>query len=77
MERTHSPAWAAAAIGVWTCVAPWVVTGGVAQPRSITSYLIVGVIATPLALAAASGARDRDARRDLGARQHRSMAGNH
>ncbi|MGW2588271.1 SPW repeat protein [Streptomyces virginiae] len=77
-ERTHSMAWAAAAIGIWTCVAPWVVTGDVAQTRSITSNLIVGVIATLLALAAASGARDRDAgRRDLGAQPYRTMPGNH
>ncbi|MFE5524154.1 SPW repeat protein [Streptomyces virginiae] len=76
-ERTHSMAWAAAAIGIWTCVAPWVVTGDVAQTRSITSNLIVGVIATLLALAAASGARDRDARRDPGAQPYRSMPGNH
>ncbi|MFE2554083.1 SPW repeat protein [Streptomyces sp. NPDC059355] len=75
-ERTHSMAWAAAAIGVWTCIAPWVVTGDVAQTRSITSNLIIGVIATVLALAAASGARDRDTRRDLGAQPYRSMPGN-
>ncbi|MFC9816986.1 SPW repeat protein [Streptomyces virginiae] len=76
-ERTHSMAWAAAAIGVWTCIAPWVVTGDVAQTRSITSNLIIGVIATLLALAAASGARDRDTRRSLGAQPYRSRPGNH
>ena len=59
-ERTHSMAWAAAAIGIWTCVAPWVVAGDVARTRSITSNLITGAIATLLALAAASAARDRD-----------------
>ncbi|MEU6903627.1 SPW repeat protein [Streptomyces virginiae] len=76
-ERTHSMAWAAAAIGVWTCVAPWVVTGDVAQTRSITSNLIVGVVATLLALAAASGARDRDAGSGLGAQSHGRMPGHH
>jgi hypothetical protein len=44
--------------GLWTCVAPWVVAGDVAHPRSITSNLITGAIATLLALAAASAARD-------------------
>ena len=56
-ERTHSMAWAAAAIGIWTCVAPWVVAGDVARTRSITSNLITGAIATLLALAAASMAQ--------------------
>ncbi|GGT79197.1 MULTISPECIES: SPW repeat protein [Streptomyces] len=74
-ERTHSMAWAAAAIGIWTCVAPWVVAGDVARTRSITSNLIIGVIATLLALAAASAARDRTGnRRGPGAREG-SMAG--
>ncbi|MEU6621324.1 SPW repeat protein [Streptomyces litmocidini] len=58
-ERTHSMAWAAAVIGIWTCVAPWVVAGDVAHTRSITSNLITGAVATLLALAAASAARDR------------------
>lgn len=58
-ERTHSMAWAAAAIGIWTCIAPWVVAGDVAHTRSITSNLISGAIATLLAMAAAAGARDR------------------
>ncbi|MFD3549904.1 SPW repeat protein [Streptomyces sp. NPDC058655] len=77
-ERTHSMAWAAAAIGIWTCVAPWVVAGDVAQTRSITSNLITGLIATLLALAAASSARDRADRprgAGAGAREHRTMPG--
>ncbi|MEU1532933.1 SPW repeat protein [Streptomyces fagopyri] len=55
-ERTHSMAWAAAVIGIWTCVAPWVVAGDVAHTRSITSNLITGAIATVLAVAAALAA---------------------
>ncbi|MFF4392206.1 SPW repeat protein [Streptomyces sp. NPDC001552] len=75
-ERTHSMAWAAAAIGIWTCVAPWVVAGDVAHTRSITSNLITGAIATLLALAAASAARDHDTNRhSLGSR--RPMPGAH
>ncbi|WP_331730825.1 SPW repeat protein (plasmid) [Kitasatospora sp. NBC_00070] len=58
-ERTHSMAWAAAAIGVWTCFAPWVVSGDLAHTRSVTSNLITGVVATLLALAATSVATFR------------------
>ncbi|MER6302031.1 SPW repeat protein [Kitasatospora sp. NPDC001539] len=79
-ERTHSMAWAAAAIGIWTCIAPWVVAGDVAHTRSITSNLITGAIATLVALAAASAARDRTAgRRGLraAAPQRPTMPGNH
>ncbi|MEU9298637.1 SPW repeat protein [Streptomyces sp. NPDC048266] len=75
-ERTHSMAWAAAAIGIWTCVAPWVVAGDVAHTRSITSNLITGAVATLLALAAASAARDRADNRH-GARNRRSTADEH
>ncbi|MFD3872139.1 SPW repeat protein [Streptomyces sp. NPDC058623] len=50
---------AAAAIGIWTCLAPWVV----AHTRFITSNLISGVITTLLVLAAASAARDNDTNR--------------
>lgn len=78
-ERTHSMAWAAAVIGIWTCVAPWVVAGDVAHTRSITSNIITGAIATLLALAAASAARDRtdNFRRGTGpAARDRTMPGN-
>ncbi|MFE2537279.1 SPW repeat protein [Streptomyces sp. NPDC059371] len=74
-ERTHSMAWAAAAIGIWTCVAPWVVAGDVAHTRSITSNLITGVIATLLALAAASAARDHDTTRGGTDNRHGNMPG--
>ncbi|MFD6891141.1 SPW repeat protein [Streptomyces sp. NPDC059957] len=49
-ERTHSKAWAAVAIGIWTCIAPWVVADGIAHTRSITSNLLASAIATLLAL---------------------------
>ncbi|MFI8086395.1 SPW repeat protein [Kitasatospora sp. NPDC086009] len=75
-ERTHSMAWAAAALGIWTCVAPWVVAGDVAHTRSITSNLITGAIATLLALAAASAARDRATTgQATGNRRNRPMPG--
>ncbi|MFD9520713.1 SPW repeat protein [Streptomyces sp. NPDC059979] len=75
-ERTHSMAWAAAAIGIWTCIAPWVVAGDVANARSITSNLITGAIATLLALAAASAARDHNTTRH-GPASRRPMPGAH
>ncbi|MFC8583022.1 SPW repeat protein [Streptomyces sp. NPDC057217] len=75
-ERTHSMAWAAVVIGVWTCFAPWVVAGDVARTRSITSNLIAGAAAALLAFVAASAARDRTDNRH-GARGRRSTADEH
>ncbi|GGT04424.1 SPW repeat protein [Streptomyces chromofuscus] len=66
-ERTHSMAWAAAALGVWTIIAPWVVAGNVDTTRTITNNVIVGVIALVLALAAASSASTRSDRGMRGA----------
>ncbi|MER7576747.1 SPW repeat protein [Streptomyces sp. NPDC126514] len=66
-ERTHSMAWAAAALGAWTIVAPWVVAGDVDTTRTITNNVIVGVIACLLALAAAAGANMPSGRRSRGA----------
>ncbi|MFF1446294.1 SPW repeat protein [Streptomyces sp. NPDC058295] len=59
-ERTHARAWAAAMIGVWTIVAPWVVAGNVDTTRTVVNNIIVGVIALVLALATASAAGDTD-----------------
>ncbi|KOX20671.1 MULTISPECIES: SPW repeat protein [unclassified Streptomyces] len=72
-ERTHSMAWAAAVIGVWTCFAPWVVAGDVARTRSITSNLIAGALAALLAFVAADAARSR-AGDSRGARNRRAAA---
>ncbi|MFB9463795.1 SPW repeat protein [Streptomyces cinereospinus] len=66
-ERTHSMAWAAAALGVWTVIAPWVVSGDVSSVRTITNNVIVGLIALLLALAAAAGANMRSGRGTRGA----------
>ncbi|MFD7438357.1 SPW repeat protein [Streptomyces sp. NPDC059861] len=65
-ERTHSMAWAAAALGAWTVIAPWVVAGDVDTTRTITNNIIVGLIALLLALAAASNASMRSDRRMRG-----------
>ncbi|MFD5101195.1 SPW repeat protein [Streptomyces albidochromogenes] len=53
-ERTHAMAWAAAAIGAWTIVAPWVVSGNVDTTRSVVSNVIVGCVALLLAVAMAA-----------------------
>jgi hypothetical protein len=63
-ERTHARAWAAAVIGVWTIIAPWAVSGNVDTTRTIVNNVIVGAVATLLALAAGAmaGATDRGGR---------------
>ena len=63
-ERTHARAWAAAVIGVWTIIAPWVVAGNVDTTRTIVNNVIVGCVALLLAMAAsmAAGRTDRTAR---------------
>ncbi|MEU0788180.1 SPW repeat protein [Streptomyces sp. NPDC006173] len=66
-------------MGIWTCIAPWVVSGDVAHTRSITSNLITGAIATVLALAAASATRDNNDRSHgmHPSAPHRSMPDDH
>ncbi|TQE28073.1 hypothetical protein Sipo8835_16810 [Streptomyces ipomoeae] len=66
-DRTHSMAWAACALGVWTIIAPWVVAGNVDTTRTVTNNVITGVIALLLALAASAAARSRGARGAQGA----------
>ncbi|MFD3839551.1 SPW repeat protein [Streptomyces sp. NPDC058642] len=53
-ERTHSMAWAACALGIWTMVAPWAVAGDVSTTRSGVNNIIVGAIALLLGLAASA-----------------------
>ncbi|MDX3070976.1 SPW repeat protein [Streptomyces sp. NPDC088354] len=53
-ERTHSMAWAAAIIGLWTIISPWCIAGDVATTRTIINNVVVGVIMLVLALAAAT-----------------------
>ncbi|MDQ0582061.1 SPW repeat protein [Streptomyces rishiriensis] len=59
-ERTHARAWAAAMIGIWTIVAPWVVAGNVDTTRTVVNNIIVGIIALVLALATSSAAGETD-----------------
>ncbi|MFC5800052.1 SPW repeat protein [Streptomyces formicae] len=53
-ERTHSMAWCAIAIGVWTIISPFVVSGSVATTRTVVNNVIVGVVALCLGLAMAA-----------------------
>jgi hypothetical protein len=65
-ERTHSMAWAACALGVWTIIAPWVISGDVSTTRTVVNNVIVGALGLLLGLAASAVARERrpsDARR--------------
>jgi hypothetical protein len=50
-ERTHGMAWAGALIGVWTIIAPWVVSGRVADTGARVSNVIAGALVVLMALA--------------------------
>jgi len=66
-DRTHSMAWAACALGVWTVIAPWVVAGNVDTTRTVVNNVITGLIALLLALAASARVRSCRARSAQGA----------
>ncbi|MFI5693772.1 SPW repeat protein [Kribbella sp. NPDC051586] len=57
--RTHGMAWVAPLIGVWTIIAPWVVSGDVATTRTIWSNVVAGAIAVLLGLGALSFGMNR------------------
>ncbi|MEU0682435.1 SPW repeat protein [Streptomyces albogriseolus] len=59
-ERSHSMAWGACVLSVWTIIAPWVVAGDVSTTRTIVNNVIVGLVALMLALMAAAAARPVD-----------------
>ncbi|GAB2735442.1 SPW repeat protein [Streptomyces bullii] len=65
-ERTHSMAWAACALGAWTIVSPWVVSGDVSTTRSVVNNVIVGALALLLGLVASAAARRTDTGRSRG-----------
>ncbi|MDQ1045674.1 SPW repeat protein [Streptomyces sp. V4I2] len=58
-ERTHGMAWAACALGAWTVVAPWVVSGDVSTTRTVVNNVIIGAIGFLLGLAASAMANER------------------
>ncbi|MFI8219073.1 SPW repeat protein [Streptomyces sp. NPDC085932] len=62
-ERTHSMAWGACALGIWTIVAPWVVAGDVSTTKTVVNNVITGAIAALLALAASAATRAAEAGR--------------
>lgn len=51
LERTHGLGWVACALGVWTIVAPWAVSGTADTTKTITNNAIVGGVACFLGLA--------------------------
>jgi hypothetical protein len=51
LERTHNLGWSALAIGVWTIIAPWVISGHFSIYRTILNNVIVGGVICLLALA--------------------------
>jgi hypothetical protein len=57
--RTHGIAWVAPVIGVWTIVAPWVVSGNVATTATIWSNVVAGVLTVLLGLGAVALGRSR------------------
>jgi S-formylglutathione hydrolase FrmB len=70
-ERTHSMAWCACLLGVWTIISPWVVAGPVNTTKTIVNNVVTGVVALVLALAASATARAAEAstlRRGMAAR---------
>jgi hypothetical protein len=59
-ERSHSMAWAACVLSVWTIISPWVVAGDVSTTRTIVNNIIVGLVALLMALMAAAAGRPAD-----------------
>jgi hypothetical protein len=52
--RTHGVAWVTPLIGVWTLIAPWVVSGNTATTSTILSNVITGAAIVVFGLAAAA-----------------------
>jgi MFS superfamily sulfate permease-like transporter len=62
--RTHGIAWVAPLIGVWTIIAPWVVSPHRATTAMIISHVVVGALIVLLGAAASTiGMRPRRERR--------------
>jgi hypothetical protein len=51
LERTHGLGWVACAIGVWTIIAPWVVSGNESVYKNIMNNAWVGGVACAIGLA--------------------------
>ncbi|MGH3549229.1 MAG: SPW repeat protein [Pseudonocardiaceae bacterium] len=59
-DRTRGIAWAAPLIGVWTIIAPWVISGDVATTATVWSNVVAGVVAVLLGLSAMSFGMSRN-----------------
>ncbi|HET6741024.1 MAG TPA: SPW repeat protein [Kribbella sp.] len=57
--RMHGMAWVAPLVGVWTIIAPWVVSGDVSNTRTVWNNVVTGAIAVLLGLAAMSFGMNR------------------
>ncbi len=64
-ERTHGMAWAGALIGVWTIIAPWVVSGRPATSGSEASNIVAGALVVLMALATIAQGTVRGASRTM------------
>ncbi|NYI05359.1 SPW repeat protein [Allostreptomyces psammosilenae] len=53
-ERTHGLGWAAALLGAWMIVSPWLVAGDVSTTRTVVNNVITGALAALLGLATAA-----------------------
>jgi hypothetical protein len=58
-ERTHSTAMAAALVGVWTIIAPWVIQSSPTDAGIIASNVVIGSIVFLLGLARMAQAKSR------------------
>ncbi|WP_413804673.1 SPW repeat protein [Streptomyces sp. OE57] len=64
-ERTHGLGWVVSAIGIWTIITPWIVSGPSAAAGTITSNVVTGAVTFLLGLAtsalgAGGGARAQE-----------------
>ncbi|MEU2257821.1 SPW repeat protein [Nocardia xishanensis] len=61
--RTHGIVWAAPLIGLWTIVAPWIVSGNVDTTSTIWNNVVTGALAVLLGLGAMFLGMSRTTRR--------------
>jgi hypothetical protein len=61
--RTHGVTWVAPLVGLWTIIAPWVVSGHAATTRTVWNNVLTGAIALLLGIGAMSVVMMRGARK--------------
>jgi fatty acid desaturase len=57
--RTHGIVWVAPLLGVWTIVAPWLVSGATPSTSAITTNVVVGAVCVLCTLAVMSASMRR------------------